>query len=354
MFDRFGEYQMEELKKSIREKALQVGFDVVGFATADTDKQLTTDLNQYLKQERHGNMAWMAKNTDRRSSPKGLWPQVRSVIALGINYAPVDSPSDALKRSDRGNISVYARGKDYHSLIKKRLKKIGRWLITTHNCEIKVFVDTAPVMEKPIAQKAGIGWQGKHTNLVSPSFGSWLFLGEIYTTLNLEPDKPAPDQCGTCTRCLDACPTDALRVPYQIDPRSCISYLTIEHKDAIDGNLASAMGNRIYGCDDCLDACPWNKFSSSSKEPAFFPRVELNAPRLSDLSELDDKGFREFFSGSPIKRAGHERFIRNILIAIANSGDQSLKKDVSSRIDDPSTIIADTARWALSKLEKTH
>ncbi|MBC8268747.1 MAG: tRNA epoxyqueuosine(34) reductase QueG [Rhodospirillaceae bacterium] len=342
-----------DLKKSIREKALQVGFDVVGFATADTDSKLESDLGQYLDQGRHGDMAWMAKNTDCRASPKGLWPDVRSIIALGINYAPVDAPADALKRGDRGNISVYARGKDYHDLVKKRLKQIGRWLVETHDCEIKVFVDTAPVMEKPIAQKAGIGWQGKHTNLVSPDLGSWFFLGEIYTTLNLEPDTPTPDQCGTCTRCLDACPTDALSVPYQIDPRSCISYLTIEHKETIDEDLASAMGNRIYGCDDCLDACPWNKFSSPSLEPAFFPRVELSVPKLSDLSKLDDVGFREFFAGSPVKRTGHERFMRNVLIAIANSGDQGLVKDVRSKVDDPSTIIANTARWALSKLEKT-
>jgi len=342
-----------DLKKAIREKALEVGFDIAGFTDATTNEHLGVDLNQYLSEGRHGNMAWMAENTDRRASPKGLWPDVCSVIVLGLNYAPTESPSVALGRAERGNISVYARGRDYHDLVKKRLKRLGRWLVETHPCEIKVFVDTAPVMEKPLGQKAGVGWQGKHTNLVSPDLGSWFFLGEIYTTLELAPDTPTPDQCGTCTACLDACPTEALSVPYQIDPRACISYLTIEHKDAIDEDLAAAMGNRIYGCDDCLDACPWNKFSSPHREAAFLPRIELTAPRLSDLSKLDDAGFREFFSGSPIKRTGRDRFVRNVLIAIANSGDENMRPAAAARIDDVSPIVADAARWALSKLKKT-
>lgn len=332
--------------------ALEVGFDVVGFADAGTEKHLESDLGQYLGEGRHGNMAWMAENTDRRSSPKGLWPDVKSVIVLGLNYGPAESPSKALARTDRGNISVYARGKDYHDLVKKRLKRIGRWLVETEPCEIKVFVDTAPVMEKPLAQKAGIGWQGKHTNLVSPDLGSWLFLGEIYTTLDLAPDPATPDQCGTCTRCLEACPTDALSAPYQIDARRCISYLTIEQKDAIDENLAVAMGNRIYGCDDCLDACPWNKFSRPTREEAFFPRAELSAPRLADLSKLDDAGFRLLFSGSPIKRTGRDRFIRNVLIAIANSGDKNLIPVLQARLDDPSNLVSQTALWAISILEQ--
>ena len=338
------------LKESIRNKALEVGFDAVGFADAATDERLENDLGRYLDEGRQGNMAWMSANTDRRSSPTGLWPDVRSIIVLGLNYGPSDSPSKALQRTDRGNVSVYARGKDYHDLVKKRLKQIGRWLVETENCEIKVFVDTAPVMEKPLAQKAGIGWQGKHTNLVSPDLGSWLFLGEIYTTLDLTPDTPTPDQCGTCTRCLDACPTKALTAPYQIDARRCISYLTIEQKDDIDEDLASAMGNRIYGCDDCLDACPWNKFSIATREEAFYPRIELTSPRLADLSKMDDAGFRQLFSGSPIKRTGRDRFVRNVLIAIANSGDENLVPAATARLDDPSPLVADTAKWAISRL----
>lgn len=341
-----------DLKESIRDKALDVGFDVVGFADATSEQRLETDLNQYLGEGRHGNMDWMARNTDRRTSPRGLWPQVNSVIVLGLNYGPADSPARALARKDRGNISVYARGKDYHDLVKKRLKQIGRWLVETHPCEIKVFVDTAPVMEKPLAQKAGLGWQGKHTNLVSPELGSWLFLGEIFTTLKLSPDAPGTDQCGTCRACLDACPTDALAVPYQIDPRRCISYLTIEHKDAIPPDLAGAMGNHIYGCDDCLDACPWNKFSRVNTEDAFLPRGELSAPRLADLSKLNDADFRQMFSGSPIKRTGRERFVRNVIIAMANSGDKNLGEAISAQLDDPSPIIAQAARWALSKLRE--
>lgn len=341
------------LKKVIQDKALEVGFDVVGFASGAADERLAVDLGQYLGQGRHGQMSWMAENTDRRTSPKGLWAGVRSVIALGLNYAPAEAPSLALERVDRGNISVYARGRDYHDLVKKRLKRLGRWLVENHPCEIKVFVDTAPVMEKPLAQKAGIGWQGKHTNLVSPDLGSWLFLGEIFTTLEIAADTPGPDQCGTCTACLDACPTTALAVPYRIDAKACISYLTIEHKGAIDDDLASVMGNRIYGCDDCLDACPWNKFSVPSREQAFLPRAELTAPRLADLSKLDDADFRTFFSGSPIKRTGRDRFVRNVLIAMANSGEQCLAGDVAARLDDASPIVAEAARWALSKFRKT-
>ncbi len=340
------------LKKSIRDKALEVGFDVVGFADAATDQRLESDLGQYLGEGRHGDMTWMTQNTDRRASPKGLWPEVRSVIVLGLNYGPIEPPSKSLARTGRGNISVYARGKDYHGLIKKRLKRIGRWLVETEPCEIKVFVDTAPVMEKPLAQKGGIGWQGKHTNLVSRELGSWLFLGEIYTSLDLPTDTESPDQCGSCTACLDACPTGALSVPYQIDARRCISYLTIEHKEAIDEELAAAMGNRIYGCDDCLDACPWNKFGRPTREEAFFPRAELTAPRLTDLSELDDAEFREMFSGSPIKRTGRDRFVRNVLVAMANSGNPDFKQAMERRLDDPSTLVAQAASWAMSRFKK--
>lgn len=341
------------LKNSIRDKALEVGFDVVGFATAETETRLGDHLEEYLGEGRQGSMAWMAQNTDRRAAPKGIWPDVRSVIVLGLNYGPADAPADALSRQDRGNISVYARGKDYHDLVKKRLKQIGRWLVERESCEIKVFVDTAPVMEKPLAQKAGIGWQGKHTNLVSEGFGSWLFLGEIYTTLDLAPDQATPDHCGSCTACLDACPTDAFTAPYQIDARRCISYLTIEHKEMIDEGLAGAMGNHIYGCDDCLDACPWNKFALPTREEAFFPRLELTAPRLADLSQLDDTDFRKLFSGSPIKRTGRDRFVRNVLIAIANSGDQTLVESIVARLDDASPVVRETAHWALKKLGKS-
>ena len=340
-----------KLEKSIKNKAFEVGFDVVGFADPTSDKRLETNLSQYLREGRQGNMDWMAKNTDRRTSPRGLWPQVNSIIVLGLNYGPAKPPAQALRRADRGNISVYAQGKDYHDLVKKRLKKIGRWLVETHSCEVKVFVDTAPVMEKPLAQKAGLGWQGKHTNLVSPDLGSWLFLGEIYTTLNLTPNTPSVDQCGTCRACLDACPTGALDVPYEIDPRRCISYLTIEHKGSIPEELAAAMGNHIYGCDDCLDACPWNKFSVINNEDSFLPRAELSAPQLTDLSMINDADFRQIFSGSPIKRTGRERFVRNVIIAIANSGDQSLMEALSARLEDTSAVVSKTARWALDRLQ---
>ena len=338
------------LKKTIREKALEAGFDVVGFSDATPDPRLEPDLEQYLEEGRHGAMDWMARNTDRRSSPQGLWPEARSVIVVGLNYGPAEAPSEALNRTDRGNISVYAQSKDYHDLVKKRLKQLGRWLVESQDCEIKVFVDTAPVMEKPLAQRAGLGWQGKHTNLVSRQLGSWFFIGEIYTTLELEPDAPTPDHCGACTRCMDACPTDALDAPHQIDARRCISYLTIEHKGLIEAELAAAMGNHVYGCDDCLDACPWNKFSIVNREEAFFPRAELTAPRLSDLSKLDDADFRQLFSGSPIKRTGRDAFVRNVLIAIANSGDHNFAETVAARCEDESAIVAETARWAQSRL----
>lgn len=339
-----------KLEKSIKNKAFEVGFDVVGFTDPTIDKQLKSNLFQYLEEGRQGNMEWMTKNTDRRTSPRNLWSEVNSIIVLGLNYAPAESPALALERVNRGNISVYARGMDYHDLVKKRLKKIGKWLVETHNCEIKVFVDTAPVMEKPLAQKAGLGWQGKHTNLVSPNLGSWLFLGEIYTTLKLKPNTPSVDQCGTCRACLDACPTGALDVPYEIDPRRCISYLTIEHKGTIPEDLASAMGNHIYGCDDCLNACPWNKFSVINKEDAFLPRIELSAPRLKDLSMLNDTDFRQIFSKSPIKRTGRESFVRNVIIAIANSGDKSLVKALNARLKDTSSVVRETAQWALARL----
>ncbi|MHA1598503.1 MAG: tRNA epoxyqueuosine(34) reductase QueG [Alphaproteobacteria bacterium] len=314
-----------DIKKAIRDKALEVGFDAVGFAAADGATQNAANLNTYLSQGRHGDMGWMTERTAERAAPKALWPGARSVIVLGMNYGPAGDPMAILEQFDRGAISVYAQGRDYHDLVKKRLKQLARWLVEDRDCEVKVFVDTAPVMEKPLAMQAGLGWQGKHTNLVSGEFGSWLFLGEVFTSLEIPPDPPAVDQCGTCTKCLDACPTGALTAPYEIDARRCISYLSIEHKGDIEAELAGAMGNHIYGCDDCLSVCPWNKFASPTPHDAFFPRLELTAPRLSDLAKLDDAAFRELFSGSPVKRTGHQRFSRNVRIAIANGRDKSVK-----------------------------
>ncbi len=339
-----------EPKQAIRDKALELGFDQVGFAAADAEPGLGRDLEAFLNDGRHGAMDWLARTPERRTSPRGLWPDARSVIVAAVNYAPAEAPAKALARRDRGNISVYARGRDYHDLVKKRLKQLGRWLVEEFGPEIKVFVDTAPVMEKPLGQKAGLGWQGKHTNLVSRQLGSWFFLGEVYTTLDLPPDGASPDHCGACTRCLDACPTGALDAPRRMDARRCISYLTIEHKGAIPPELADAMGNRIYGCDDCLDACPWNKFSSPTREPAFFPRAELAQPRLKDLANLDDDAFRQLFSGSPVKRTGRDAFVRNVLIAMANSGDPALAGDLRDRLDDSSPLVAETARRALARL----
>jgi len=305
------------IKDTIRAKALELGFDAVGFAPAHLDSSHKTHLQQYVNEGRHGSMAWMETRQTERASPQGLWPEAKSVIVLGTNYGPAQNPEPAPKEC--ATISCYAQNRDYHDLVKKRLKQLGRWIAAKYGCELKVFVDTAPVMEKPLAQRAGIGWQGKHTNVVSREFGSWLFLGEIYTELDLEPDAPEADHCGACTACLDACPTGSL-TPYKMDARKCISYLTIEHKGDIDPLLASQMGNRVYGCDACLAACPWVKFTQAHAEPKLTPRPDLVAPRLDALAKLDDTAFRAFFSGSPIKRTGVEAFQRNIAIAQKNSG----------------------------------
>ncbi len=290
----------------------------------------------------------MADHVNRRSSPLGIWPDARSVIVLAMTYGP--ATFEKLDRPDRGNISIYARGRDYHDLVKKRLKRVARWLVDAEDCQVKVFVDTAPVMEKPLAMRAGLGWQGKHTNLVSRQLGSWFFLGEIFTTLEIPPDTAEINHCGSCRACQDACPTNALAEPYKMDARRCISYLTIENKEAIDPDLAAQMGNHIYGCDDCLAACPWNKFADNATEDAFLPRAELTAPRLADLSRLDDSAFRDLFSGSPIKRTGRDRFVRNVLISIANSGDETLRGAAEALLDDPSELVRNTAVWALSRL----
>jgi epoxyqueuosine reductase len=295
-------------------------------------------------------MGWMADKADRRAGPTALWPEAKSVIALGMNYAPGEDPLALADRPERGVISVYARNRDYHDIVKKRLKALGRWIGETWGCGIKVFVDTAPVMEKPLAALAGIGWQGKHTNLVSREHGSWLFLAEIYTTLEIAPDAAEEDHCGSCRDCLDACPTDAFPAPYRIDARRCISYLTIEHRGPIPEGLRPLIGNHIYGCDDCLAVCPWNKFAKATAEPAFLPRLELTAPRLADLAQLDDTAFRQLFAGSPIKRTGRNRFVRNVLIALGNSGDAAQIPVAEALCGDPDPVVRDAAEWALARL----
>jgi epoxyqueuosine reductase len=309
-------------------------------------------LEAWLADGHHGSMEWMAATAGRRADPQALWPEARSVVVLGVNYGPADDPLAMLGESDRGTISVYARGRDYHDVIKGKLKQVAATLARKAGCEVKVFVDTAPVMEKPLAQAAGIGWQGKHTNLVSREHGSWLFLGVILTSLELRPDAPADhgQHCGSCTRCLDACPTNAFIGPHRIDARRCISYLTIEHDGPIPEEHRAAMGNRIYGCDDCLAVCPWNRFAdAAAANRAFLPRAELAAPRLADLLALDDASFREMFAGSPIKRIGVKRMIRNCLIAAGNSGDRSLIPAIEPHLADKDPVIAEAARWALDQ-----
>jgi epoxyqueuosine reductase len=293
--------------------------------------------------------AWRQLRPPKRSAST-LWPDANSIITLGVNYAPRNDPLQALLRTERGVVSVYAQGADYHDVLKRSLKRLASWIVASHGGDVKIFVDTAPVMEKPLAAASGIGWQGKHTNLVSREFGSWLFLGSIFTTLVLEPDAAESDSCGTCSRCLDICPTRAFPAPYRLDARRCISYLTIEHKGHIAREFREAMGNRIYGCDDCLAVCPWNKFAQIARETAFHPRVELTAPLLRELVLLDDAGFREIFRGSPIKRVGRDRFVRNVLIAIGNSGEPGLAAAAKARLDDESPLVRAMAVWALSKL----
>ena len=343
---------MREIKKSILEKAKSLGFDAAGVATAAPDPADQRHLDAYLGAGLQGDMDWMARHADRRADPQTLWPDAKSIIALGLNYGPAQDPRRALDRRDRGNISVYAQGSDYHDLVKKRLKALARWMVETYGCEVKVFVDTAPVMEKPLAARAGIGWQGKHTNLVSREYGSWLFLGEIFTTLELPPDQPETDHCGSCTACLDACPTGALTAPYRIDPRRCVSYLSIELKGPIPEDLRAGLGNRIYGCDDCLAACPFNKFETATGEDTLKPRPELAAPRLADLARLNDGDFRAVFAGTAVKRTGRNRIVRNVLTAMGNSGDSSLADAVRERLDDSSALVRDAAAWALGKITK--
>ncbi len=339
-----------EARARIRDKALALGFDAAGFASAEASEAAKDGLVQFLAAGYQGDMGWLADTAERRIAPRALWPDCRSVIALGLNYGPARDPMALLEERDRGIVSCYAQGRDYHDVIKSRLKALARWLVEQFACEVKVFVDTAPVMEKPLAQAAGLGWQGKHTNLVSRELGSWLFLGEVFTTLDLAPDAPEADHCGSCRACLDVCPTAAFPGPYRLDARRCISYLTIEHKGHIAREFRRPMGNRIYGCDDCLAVCPWNKFAEASRETAFLPRAELTAPRLADLAALDDTGFRQVFSGSPIKRIGRDRFVRNVLIAIGNSGDVGYAPLLERLVDDASPLVRAMAVWALAQL----
>lgn len=342
----------DDLKRQICAEAKRLGFVEVGFASANEDPLRAKRLEQWLGEGNHGTMEWMAARAEVRRSPQALWPEARSVIALGMSYAPEDDTLALANQSDRARVSVYARGRDYHDTVKKRLKALARWLIErAPESELKVFVDTAPVMEKPLGEAAGIGWQGKHTNLVNRTHGSWLFLGAIYSTIAFEPDAPHDDRCGSCDACQRACPTDAFPAPYQLDARRCISYLTIEHQGPVDEALRPLLGNRIYGCDDCLAVCPWNKFAQAAKcHRDFLPRAELVAPRLGELLALDDADFRALFSGSPIKRIGRNRFIRNCLYAAGNSGHAELRAQVQALVDDPEPVVADAARWALERL----
>ena len=345
------------LRADLAAEAERLGFAAFGVAPAAEDEAAAARLAQWLAEGRHGSMGWMEDRLHHRRSPQGLWPEARSVIALGMSYAPARDPLALANAPDHARISVYAQGGDYHDTVKKALKALARWLVDAAGkrglgeAGVKVFVDTAPVMEKPLGQAAGLGWQGKHTNLVSRSQGSWLFLGAIYTTLDFAPDTVGEDACGSCNACQQACPTDAFPKPYSLDARRCISYLTIEHKGPIPVEFRAAMGNRIYGCDDCLAVCPWNKFAAQSQAmKAFLPRAELAAPRLADLLTLDDAGFRKLFSGSPIKRIGRDRFVRNCLIAAGNSGDRGLLEQVEALSRDPEPVVAEAAEWARSRL----
>ena len=340
------------LRERLEEEARLLGFAAVGFASAAEDPLRIERLETWLGEGAHGTMEWMEARAKQRRAPQGLWPEAQSVIALGMSYAPEIDPLALEDSPDRARISVYAHGKDYHDTVKKRLKALARWLIAQEpESELKVFVDTAPVMEKPLGEAAGIGWQGKHTNLVSREHGSWLFLGAIYTTIPFAPDAAHDDRCGSCDACQAACPTDAFPAPYRLDARRCISYLTIEHKGPIAEEFRSAMGNRIYGCDDCLAVCPWNKFADTAhRHRDFLPRAELTAPKLAELLTLDDTGFRKLFSGSPIKRIGRDRFVRNCLYAAGNSRDARLRLQIEPLLEDPEEAVADAARWALQRL----
>lgn len=340
----------DALKAEIAEQARALGFDAFGICAPDSIPEAPARLRAFLDAGYHGDMAWLADRPERRSDPRVMWSEVRSVILLGFNYGPDTDPRAVLMRNDRGAISVYAQGDDYHDVIKARLKQFARWLVATAGGDVKVFIDTAAVMEKPLAQAAGLGWQGRHTNLVSKGRGSWMFLGAVFTTLDLPRDAAERDHCGSCRACLDACPTGAFPAPYQLDARRCISYLTIEHKGPIPREFRARLGNRIYGCDDCLAACPWNKFAQAGREAKLAARDGLRAPALGELVALDDPSFRALFTKSPVKRIGRDRFIRNVLIAIGNSGDGELAPEAERLLVDPSPTIRGAAAWALGQL----
>ena len=341
------------LKARLIERALEEGFVMACICRPDAVPEVPERLAAFVEAGYHGQMGWMADRMHWRGNPSALWPEAKSVLMLAESYAPDHDPRDVLAMPDRGAISVYAQNKDYHDLVKKRLKRLARWLIEDAGGELKVFVDTAPVPEKALGAAAGLGWQGKHTNLVSREWGNWAFLGSIFTTIELEPDTPEVDHCGSCRSCLDACPTDAFPAPYQLDARRCISYLTIEHKGPVDEELRALMGNHIYGCDDCLAACPWNKFAVAASDIRYAAKDDLKAPPLEDLAQLDDAAFRIKFSGSPIKRIGRDRFVRNVLYAIGNSQKPRLKQVAVKLINDPDRTVADAARWATTQLDKT-
>ncbi len=338
------------MKAAIEAQALAEGFAAFGVCRPDATPETAARLHQYVAEGRHGDMGWMAERMHWRGSAAALWPEARSVIMLAEPYTPGHDPRDVLRHPEKGAISVYAQNRDYHDIVKKRLKRVGRWMVEKFGCEIKVFVDTAPVMEKPLAAAAGLGWQGKHSNLLSRDLGNWFFLGAIFTTLELPPDAPGRENCGTCRACLDACPTDAFPAPFQVDARRCISYLTIEHKGPVSEELRGRMGNHIYGCDDCLAACPWNKFAVKAHEIRYAAREDLLEPDLAELAQLTDEAFRNMFSGSPIKRIGWERFIRNVLYAIGNSGRSDLAVSARLHLNSQNEVVRDAARWALGRL----
>ena len=341
---------MDGLRAALTVQASDAGFDLVAVGPANLHTETKQRFHSWLDNGNHGDMAWMAETRERRESPSALWSDTASVILLAMNYGQSGDALAGLQDIHAANISVYARNRDYHDLVKKRLKRVARWLVSEAACQVKVFVDTAPVLEKQIAARSSLGWQGKHTNLVSPELGSWFFIGSIFTDLPLPHDVPHKDQCGSCQSCLDNCPTNAFPAPYQLDARRCISYLTIEHKGHIDAEFRTPMGNRIYGCDDCLATCPWNKFARVAAESALQAREDLKSPPIADLLDLDDATFRIVFAGSPIKRIGRDRFLRNLLIAAGNSGDEKLLPQIVGHLADPSPLVRAMAVWALARL----
>ncbi|MGV6840145.1 MAG: tRNA epoxyqueuosine(34) reductase QueG [Planktomarina sp.] len=340
-----------ELAHRVEAQALAEGFTAARITGPDQIPHVEGRLNTFLQNEMHGQMSWMADRASWRANPKVLWPEVKSILMLAESYTPDRDPLAGLDDPGHANISVYAQGKDYHDIVKKRLKRLARWIVAETGCQLKVFVDTAPVAEKPLAQAAGLGWQGKHTNLVGRDLGNWVFLGAIYLDIDLPFDDAEIDHCGSCRRCLDICPTGAFPAPYQLDARRCISYLTIEHKGTVDPGLRPGLGNRIYGCDDCLAVCPWNKFAKESADIRYAAKDALKAPRLTELVQLDDAAFRKMFAGSPIKRIGRDRFVRNVLYALGNTGDANMAEYIRPHLNDPDAAVADAAHWALERVK---